>query len=89
MSDMQGRHAKEVKFKSRELTGKGNDRMGRARCRQRVATGRDRQASPGGLPSGKKAVPPCCLPCGVHAQNMSMRFALGRLAKGQRICGLV
>ena len=35
LSDMQGGHAKEVKFKSRELTGiegKGNERTGRARC---------------------------------------------------------
>ena len=35
LSDMQGRHAKEAKFKSRKLTGikgKGNKRTGRARC---------------------------------------------------------
>ena len=35
LSDMRGRHAKEAKFKSRKLTGiqgKGNKRIGRARC---------------------------------------------------------
>ena len=35
LSDLQGRHAKEVKFKSRELTGiegNGNEKTGRARC---------------------------------------------------------
>ena len=71
LSDMQGRHARKVKFKSRELSGikgKGNDRTKRARwpavSRQRV-----NPASPcnvEALPSERRLLPPTpctvCLP---------------------------
>ena len=82
---------KEVQGHARKLRGKGDERTGRgarwpAVSRQRVnpATGRDRAAgqSPQDLPSGRRPRAPCRRPCAEL-----LRWALPY--KGRRIRGLV